>query len=78
MEIPVRRYAIDLCDACMRAEGSECHTPGCALWLNRVPDLPLTHNVFVCPLGECEHEMAARSDHAQRVASHYATKEPQP
>lgn len=76
MEIPVRRYVIELCDACMRAEGSECHTPGCALWLNRVPDLPLTLNPFVCPLGECEHESEARSAHSMRVASHYATQDP--
>lgn len=30
-----------LCNLCMNGEGGECHTPGCALWLNRAPDLAL-------------------------------------
>ncbi|HYM98093.1 MAG TPA: hypothetical protein VET26_12385 [Candidatus Sulfotelmatobacter sp.] len=32
---------ICLCSACLSGAGGECHTPGCALWLNRAPDLPV-------------------------------------
>lgn len=27
-----------ICDQCVRAEGDECHTPGCALFLHDTPD----------------------------------------
>jgi hypothetical protein len=30
-----------LCNACLGGEGGECHTPGCALWMNRAPDVPV-------------------------------------
>jgi len=30
-----------LCDDCLDGKGGECHTPGCAMWLNRAPDLEL-------------------------------------
>jgi hypothetical protein len=30
-----------ICDQCVAAEGSECHEPGCALWLHDVPSDPL-------------------------------------
>lgn len=29
-----------ICEPCIKGDGSECHTPGCALWLHRV-DLPM-------------------------------------
>ena len=29
----VRRYEVDICDACMKLEPSECHTPGCIFFL---------------------------------------------
>jgi hypothetical protein len=32
-EVQVRRYQVDICDPCMKLEGSECHTPGCIFWL---------------------------------------------
>ena len=35
------RVTLTLCSRCLRGEGGECHTPGCGLWLNRAPDLPL-------------------------------------
>jgi hypothetical protein len=28
-----------LCEPCLNGAGGECHTPGCALWMNRAPDL---------------------------------------
>lgn len=30
-----------LCGRCRRGMGGECHTPGCALWMNRAPDVPV-------------------------------------
>jgi hypothetical protein len=36
-----------LCGRCMAGEGGECHTPGCALWLNRAPDVPMWGNVTI-------------------------------
>ena len=36
----VRRVIVNLCVACIKGEGQECHTPGCALFLHRV-DLPI-------------------------------------
>jgi len=38
----VHSVRIRLCSACLGGEGGECHTPGCALWLNRAPDLPIS------------------------------------
>lgn len=43
----LRLVALVLCDRCIAGEGGECHTPGCALWMNRAPDVPLT---TVCDL----------------------------
>lgn len=36
----LNHVALMLCDQCLDGAGGECHTPGCALWLNRAPDLP--------------------------------------
>ena len=36
-----------LCDLCLDGKGGECHTPGCALFLNRAPDLSLRNNPMV-------------------------------
>lgn len=32
---------VKLCGRCRAGEGGECHTPGCALWMNRAPDVPV-------------------------------------
>lgn len=32
---------LHLCEPCRTGEGGECHTPGCALWMNRAPDVPV-------------------------------------
>jgi hypothetical protein len=54
-EIPVRLVQLWLCDPCLDGMGGQCHTPGCALWINRAPDLPLRGNPFVTILtcGQC-------------------------
>lgn len=47
-EIEIRTIQLDLCDLCIRGEGGYCHVPGCSMWMNRAPDLPLdTHPSFV-------------------------------
>jgi hypothetical protein len=33
---------ITLCTLCLNGAGGECHVPGCALWGNRAPDIPVT------------------------------------
>lgn len=32
---------VRICPLCMAGAGGECHTPGCALWMNRAPDAPV-------------------------------------
>lgn len=46
-EIAVHTVKLDLCELCISGEGGECHVPGCALWINRAPDLRIdTHPSF--------------------------------
>lgn len=35
----VHQIQIWLCQACLDGVGSECHTPGCAMWMHSI-DLP--------------------------------------
>lgn len=44
-----------LCDLCLDGEGGECHMPGCALWMNRAPDLPIRDKVQIPAVSELEH-----------------------
>lgn len=37
----VQPMILNICRRCRAGEGGECHTPGCNLWLNRAPDIPL-------------------------------------
>lgn len=41
---PLYRVTLTLCELCLDGKGGECHTPGCALWMNRSPDVPLRFN----------------------------------
>lgn len=66
-EWAVHRYAIYLCDACIQGIGQQCHSPGCALFLNRCPDIP----VHVLPYGLC-----AQIDTIEEIDEYFA--EPQP
>ncbi len=34
-----------LCADCLDGKGGECHTPGCALWMKRAPDVSIRSNV---------------------------------
>lgn len=35
------RVTLVLCSRCIAGEGGECHVPGCALWMNRAPDVQI-------------------------------------
>jgi hypothetical protein len=35
------RVTLVLCIDCLRGAGGECHVPGCALYMNRAPDIPI-------------------------------------
>lgn len=41
----IKRIKIDICEACLKGQGAECHTPGCALFLHRV-DIPFTDGTY--------------------------------
>src|SRR5690606_15484370 len=61
-----RRVAVELCELCLSGTGGECHTPGCALWFSRAPDVPVTH----------EPVPADQADHAETLgALNQATRE---
>lgn len=40
-EVVLRHVEFDVCDLCLQRVGNECHTPGCAFWMNDVPDRAL-------------------------------------
>jgi hypothetical protein len=46
-EPTVHRVVLWLCSMCLDGEAGECHTPGCALWLNRAPDLSIRTSPMV-------------------------------
>lgn len=37
----LNRVTLVLCDLCLSGAGGQCHVPGCALWMNRAPDISL-------------------------------------
>ena len=41
----LKLIGIWICEACLEGVGSECHTPGCALWLHKV-DLPIHKELY--------------------------------
>ena len=42
----LREVTLTLCEACIEGAGGECHTPGCALWMNRAPDVPIQQAAY--------------------------------
>lgn len=60
-EIPVRLVRLQLCDLCIDGQGEQCHTPGCALWLNRPPDHPIRESLSVVAADAVPASQAARS-----------------
>jgi hypothetical protein len=48
VDVPTyHRCVMTLCSLCIDGAGGECHSPGCALWINRAPDLSLRDNPMV-------------------------------
>jgi len=45
-EPKVLEVRLRLCELCLGGAGGECHSPGCALWLRRAPDLPLHRELY--------------------------------
>ncbi len=51
---PTGIHYMPICNDCVNAKGSECHTAECALWLHTVPDYPLN---FVMALDQAAVEV---------------------
>lgn len=45
VKMKVHKIVIWICEACLRGEGDECHTPGCALFLHAV-DIPIHRELY--------------------------------
>jgi hypothetical protein len=45
MGMKVKEIIITICEPCLNGEGSECHTPECALFLHKV-DLPIYPEMY--------------------------------
>ena len=43
--LELETVTLTLCNACLDGKGGECHTPGCALWMNRAPDVSIRDKV---------------------------------
>lgn len=41
----LKTIKITICEACLKGEGEECHTPGCALFLHSV-DIPIISELY--------------------------------
>lgn len=62
----VERFSlVQLCQRCLAGEGGECHTPGCGLWANRAPDIPVTALEPSDALAALEGEGAVVLDRAE-------------
>ena len=42
LDTEVHTVKIRLCVDCLDGKGGQCHVPGCALWLNRAPDIAIS------------------------------------
>ena len=43
--LELETVTLTLCNACLDGKGGECHTPGCALWMIRAPDVSIRAKV---------------------------------
>jgi hypothetical protein len=43
----LRTVTVTICERCIAGEGGECHTPGCLLYMNRAPDVPLQLSLYM-------------------------------
>ena len=46
--LELETVTLTLCNACLDGKGGECHTPGCALWMNRAPDVSIRDRAEGC------------------------------
>lgn len=58
-EIPVHLVWLWLCELCLDGKGGECHSPGCALFLNRAPDVGIRNSPMVTFLDAAQEPHAA-------------------
>lgn len=68
-EPTLHEVRLTLCSLCLDGAGGECHTPACALWINRAPDLPLRDHPFVHSIDG----MGWSEDYTERVQTAGAT-----
>lgn len=60
--LPLKTYAMQLCEECIDGIGEECHTPGCVLWLHSV-DLPIDRGL----LTEVEYDYECKTYKEKQV-----------
>lgn len=36
-----------ICSLCLDGAGGECHMPGCVMWINQAPDLPIRQSIIL-------------------------------
>ena len=63
-EPKVRRVILHICEPCIKAQGQECHTPGCIMFLHRV-DIPFTEEL----MEDADAEIAAAKSAGRAEAS---------
>lgn len=71
-EVALYRVRLTLCTLCLAGAGGQCHTPGCALWINRAPDLSLLDRVLM--EAGVDKPAATMDDVAALVAQEDATE----
>lgn len=77
---PVRKVRLNLCEACIDGVGSECHTPGCDLFLHSVdiPILAAKPDMQALRVGEDLPEPDRREDECGVTAAYWHMRHPGP
>lgn len=67
-EAELRRVMLTLCKLCLAGAGGKCHIPGCALYLNRAPDIALAaaHSELMGPASAEQLEQERNEARAER------------
>lgn len=68
-----------LCGRCRKGMGGECHTPGCALWMNRAPDVPVEPDPLLAAWADFmlkNEEDSQRRRRAKEYADHFTPRSP--
>jgi NTP pyrophosphatase (non-canonical NTP hydrolase) len=63
---------VSLCDRCLDGEGGECHTPGCALWMNRAPDVAIRSKVELAASASSSKEEGGGRHESEEVGNRIA------